>query len=236
MDEVRAGHGSREVMAWSALCPSCSNGRGIAHAASALPRCAWRPTQRVRHARANVVHMAKTLRGEYGPTAYTKVELPDSLHDVKGLRDIQAKPFDFAALKGKVVLIVNTATEDKFSNEWFSFFNELYDAYGARGFEIIAFPSNWYGQRESGSPQHVEDTMRNEYNVKFKIMWKQIDLVTSQPFNMGFAAFGEPEILWNFETQLLFDHKGLPINRFDLTTPRDEIRRAIEDALKAVKA
>mmetsp|Transcript_13565 Transcript_13565/g.23100 ORF Transcript_13565/g.23100 Transcript_13565/m.23100 type:complete len:220 (-) Transcript_13565:191-850(-) len=168
------------------------------------------------------VFMAKTIRGESGWTANTTFEIPKTLFECKPLMNSDYQPVDFSKFKGKLVLIVNTASEDPSAIRHFAILNQLYNKYHSKGLEIIAFPSNWYGQRETRPAAEVKEVMKNEFNVKYTVMWKQIDLVTSQPFLLGMKTF-PGEILWNFHTKFLFDRNGVPVGRFDLKDTTEEI-------------
>src|SRR6056297_702630 len=87
----------------------------------------------------------------------------------KTLYDFRAKTidgewFDFKSLKGKKVLIVNTATECALTPQ-FEKLQELYEEYGGDDFEIVAFPSNDFGSQEPGDNARIKNFCTKKYRV-----------------------------------------------------------------------
>src|SRR5690554_5546263 len=76
-----------------------------------------------------------------------------TLHDFSA-RTITGELLDFSTLKGKKVLIVNTATECSLTPQ-FKKMQELYEEYGGDDFEIIAFPCNDFGSQEPGTNEQI---------------------------------------------------------------------------------
>lgn len=86
-------------------------------------------------------------------------------------KTIEGYEFDFSSLRGKNILIVNTATKCSLSPQ-FKKLQELYEEYGGDDFEIIAFPCNDFGNREPRSNQEILEVCTNKYGVTFQIMDK----------------------------------------------------------------
>jgi len=93
-----------------------------------------------------------------------------TLHDFSA-RTITGEMLDFSTLKGKKVLIVNTATECSLTPQ-FKKMQELYEEYGACNFEIIAFPSNDFGSQEPGTNEQILEFCTQKYDVSFLLMEK----------------------------------------------------------------
>lgn len=95
-----------------------------------------------------------------------------SFYDFK-VKDIDGKDFDFAGLKGKTVMIVNTASECGYTPQYKEL-EELYQAYKSRNFVIIGFPSNDFGAQEPGSNQEIKEFCSRNYGVTFPMMEKTV--------------------------------------------------------------
>ncbi len=84
---------------------------------------------------------------------------------------IDGKSFDFKSLKGKKVLIVNTASECGYTPQYKEL-EELYKKYGGKKFEIIGFPANNFGAQEPGSNEEIRQFCTKNYGVSFQMMAK----------------------------------------------------------------
>lgn len=94
-----------------------------------------------------------------------------SLYDFKA-NSIDGKPFDFSSLKGKKVLIVNTASECGLTPQYKQL-QELYDTYGKDGkFMIVGFPANNFMQQEPGTNAEIQTFCQKNYGVTFQMMEK----------------------------------------------------------------
>lgn len=95
---------------------------------------------------------------------------PATIHGFKVLT-LEKKVFDFSELKGKKVLIVNTASACGLTPQYEDL-QKLYDAYQHKGFEIIAFPCNDFAEQEKGSNEEIKTFCQRNYGVTFKVMDK----------------------------------------------------------------
>ena len=149
---------------------------------------------------------------------------------------INGKEFDFSALKGKKVLIVNTASECGYTPQYADL-QKLHEKYLGK-LVLIGFPANNFGQQEPGTNEQIQEFCTKNYNVTFQLMQKvsvkgdDIDALfkwlTSQP-NPDFTG----DIKWNFE-KFLIDENGVLVHRFrsKITPMSEEIISAIEGKKK----
>jgi glutathione peroxidase-family protein len=173
---------------------------------------------------------APSMRFRRRPRA--NIEVPKSLNLTEPLMTIDGVDYDFASTKGKVILAVNVATMDKAADENFSFLTDLHNQYSDAGFEVIAFPCNWFGQKEPGSDEEIAERVRDGWGSKFTVMSKlaNLDLESNPVFEQGIACF-PGDIIWNFQGKFLFDKSGRCVARFDLLTTPEYIESRIEKLL-----
>ncbi len=158
---------------------------------------------------------------------------PSSFYDLK-TNDIHDTLFSFNQLKGKKVLIVNTASKCGYTKQYAAL-QKLYDQYKDRNFIIIGFPSNNFGGQEPGSNLEIQQFCQENYGVTFPMMTK-IDIkgsnknlvykwLTSQKLN----GKADVEVNWNFN-KFFIDENGEWIQYFPSNvTPFDpEIIKLIE--------
>lgn len=81
-------------------------------------------------------------------------------------RSIRGKEIELEEYKGKVLLIVNTASKCGFTHQY-SDLQKLYERYEDRGFQILGFPSNQFGEQEPGSNEEVNVFCQINYGVTF---------------------------------------------------------------------
>lgn len=126
--------------------------------------------------------------------------------------DIYGKAFSFASLKGKKVMIVNTASECGYTPQYAGL-EELYQKYRSSNLEIIAFPANDFGGQEPGDNDKIASFCDRMFGVTFPVMAKVSILGNSaHPFYQWIASRqlngkNDIEITWNFQ-KLLFDENG----------------------------
>ncbi len=130
-------------------------------------------------------------------------------------------PQSLCQYAGRVLLVVNTASYCGFTPQYEGL-ERLYSKYHGRGLEILAFPSNDFGQQEPGGSKEIADLCFNTYGVKFPIFSKAV--VTGTQANPLFAqltkATNSPP-KWNFHKYLV-DRQGRPVNAFASdVTPED---------------
>ena len=152
-----------------------------------------------------------------------------TLHDFTA-RTIDGEVFDFSELKGKKVLIVNTATECALTPQ-FKKLQELYEEYGGDDFEIVAFSCNDFGSQEPGSSEQIKEFCTKKYGVSFLMMEKISIKDNPHPVYQWLMSSEENgtldgKVIWNFQ-KFLIDENGVPIDFVSpITGPQN--RRIIE--------
>jgi len=159
-----------------------------------------------------------------------------SLHDFT-LRDIDGNTVSLGEFKGKVVLVVNTASQCGFALQ-LADLQELYEQYRSQEFEIIAVPSNDFGGAEPGGEQAIKKVCQGRFGARYLLTEKTEvagDKIT--PLFKFLTAEGPPElrgeIKFNFE-KFLIGKDGQVLARFgSFTNPLSyHLREELESALK----
>jgi len=134
------------------------------------------------------------------------------LHDFK-VSDIKGKEFDFSSLKGKKVMIVNTASACGFTPQ-FGELEDLYQEAGNDKFEIIGFPSNDFGAQDPGSDTEIASFCEVNYGVTFPMMSKVKVLGDdASSIYKWLQEEVEGDVKWNFH-KFLIDENGLVVKDF----------------------
>ena len=134
-----------------------------------------------------------------------------SLHEYE-VEDINGESFDLSNLKGKKVMVVNTASKCGLTPQYEEL-EALYKKYGSEKFTIIAFPSNDFMGQEPGTDQDILTFCKKNYGVTFPIMSKVkvkgrskcevYEFLTSQSLN----GLEDSDVKWNFQKYLI-DEEG----------------------------
>ncbi|KAK0479981.1 glutathione peroxidase-like protein [Armillaria novae-zelandiae] len=137
------------------------------------------------------------------------------------------KTYDFADLKGKTVLIVNTASNCGFTPQYKGL-QALYDKYKDRDFVILGFPCNQFGGQEPKDDEAIGEFCVRNHGVSFPLM-KKSDVngdSTNEVFkwlkNEKAGLLGLTRIKWNFE-KFLVDKEGKVVHRWASTTTPEHI-------------
>ncbi len=164
------------------------------------------------------------------------VEIPKTIHSFSST-SISNKPADFASQKGKVLLIVNTASACGFTPQ-FKGLEALWKTYGARGLVVVGFPSNEFGAQDPGSNSEISSFCEINYGVTFPMMAKvEVNGKNAHPLWQWLkakapGALGLEAIKWNF-TKFLVGKDGQVIARYAPTVEPAAIAKDIEKALAA---
>ncbi|WP_409424301.1 glutathione peroxidase [Pseudoalteromonas sp. RW-H-Ap-1] len=152
---------------------------------------------------------------------------------------LQGQPIDFKEFEGKVVLIVNTASECGLTYQYESL-QALHEKYASQGLVIMGFPCNQFGQQEPGDATQIEQGCLINYGVSFLVAEKVN--VNGQHTDSVFRylksvlpGFLTRKIKWNF-TKFLIAADGTPIKRYAPFTKPEKLEKVIEKALLAAKA
>ena len=137
---------------------------------------------------------------------------------------------------GKVLLVVNTASKCGFTPQYTAL-QQLYSDYHSRGFEILAFPCNQFGNQEPGSAQDIAQFCQLNYGLSFPV-FARIDVNGSAAHPLfqfltraRRGVFGTRRIKWNF-TKFLVDREGNIVARFAPSTEPAKLRSFVELLLK----
>jgi glutathione peroxidase len=140
-----------------------------------------------------------------------EVSMAQSFYDFK-VTDINGEEFEMSSLKGKRVLIVNTASECGYTPQYKTL-QELYEKHGGDKFVIIGFPCNQFGGQEPGSNKEIKSFCEKNYGVSFPMMDK-VDVkgddvhplynwLTEEDLN----GVDDARVSWNFN-KFLIDENG----------------------------
>ena len=154
-----------------------------------------------------------------------------SVHDFT-LDSLTGTPTPLANFKGKIMLIVNVASQCGFTPQYEGL-QALYLKYKDQGLVIAGFPANNFGGQEPGTNVEIGAFCRSKYGVTFP-MFSKISVAGSDKAPLyQFLTQTGGEIQWNF-TKFLVDRNGHVIQRFESDVEPDskEIVSAIEAALK----
>jgi glutathione peroxidase len=153
------------------------------------------------------------------------------------LNSIDGQPAPLADYKGKVVLIVNVASQCGFTPQY-SALEAIYEKYKDQGFVILGFPANNFGAQEPGTNEEIKTFCSRKYSVTFPMYAKisvkgndQAPLYAYLTKETGAGIAGD--IKWNF-TKFLVDRDGKVVQRFEpaVTPDSKEVIAAIEKQLK----
>ena len=129
-----------------------------------------------------------------------------TLYDFKAT-DVAGEAYDLSKLKGKKVLLVNTASECGFTPQY-SVLEELYQEYKEKDFIILAFPANNFGAQEPGSNEEIANFCKKNYGVSFPVMSKiSVKGEDIDPLFLWLTKKVGAEVTWNFQ-KFMIDENG----------------------------
>ena len=139
-----------------------------------------------------------------------------------------------SAYKGKVLLVVNTASKCGFTPQYKGL-QAIYEKYKDKGFEVLGFPCDQFGHQEPGSNEEIASFCELNYGVDFPLFSK---IEVNGPNEHPLYKFLKSEkggllgdaIKWNF-TKFLIDKQGNVVDRYAPTTAPETIARDIEKEL-----
>jgi glutathione peroxidase len=153
-------------------------------------------------------------------------------------KSLDGKDVDLAQYKGKVLLIVNTASKCGYTPQYKGL-EALHEKYANEGLAVLGFPCNQFGHQEPGSPQQIRDFCTSKYKVTFDLfekinvkgpqqapLYKWLTSPEATPSDPGLVG-------WNFE-KFLVGRDGKVIARFrsGVSPSNPKMIAAIETALK----
>jgi glutathione peroxidase len=153
------------------------------------------------------------------------------------MKDIDGKEVALTKFQGKVLLIVNTASQCGYTPQYKGL-QEVFQKYKDQGFEVLAFPANEFGAQEPGTDGQIKEFCSTNYRVSFPLFSKIVvkgngihplyEFLTGESTDPKFAG----PIPWNF-SKFLVNRKGEVIGRFQpgVKPGSAELTGAIEKAL-----
>ena len=145
-----------------------------------------------------------------------------SFYDFK-VTDIDGKPFDLSSLKGKKVLVVNTASKCG-NTPQYSDLEKLYEEYKNKDFVIIGFPANNFMGQEPGSNEEIKNFCTENYGVSFPLMskisvkGKDMDPLYKWLTSKELNGVMDSQVSWNFQKYMI-DEKGQLV---DMVAPKEK--------------
>jgi glutathione peroxidase len=181
--------------------------------------------------------------------------MPASLYHIP-LTRIDGRPASLADYSGKVLLVVNVASQCGLTPQYEGL-QGLYGEKRARGLEILGFPANNFGAQEPGSEAEIVEFCTANYGVEFPMFAKisvvgsdrhplydalvaaKPDAVDAEPMRKSLAGYGitpasATDVMWNFE-KFVVGRDGAVIARFapDVTPDDPRLLKVLDDALAA---
>ncbi|MBO7651876.1 MAG: glutathione peroxidase [Bacteroidales bacterium] len=175
-----------------------------------------------------------------------------TIYDFKAQSN-KGEEVDFSCYKGKVLLIVNTASKCGFTPQYDGL-EALYQKYKDKGLVVVGFPCDQFGHQEPGNNEEIAEFCRLNFGVTFPLMDKvEVNGENANPIfkwlyaEKPFAGFGEgetaqfmdqmlsnqdpnyasnPDIKWNF-TKFLIDRNGNVVDRFEPTVAPEQMEQRI---------
>jgi glutathione peroxidase len=161
---------------------------------------------------------------------------PTSVFDFEAL-SITGEPAHLSTQRGKVLLIVNTASQCGFTPQ-FAGLEKLWETYRDRGLVVVGFPSNEFGGQDPGANAEIASFCQLNYGVSFPMMAKvKVNGAEAHPLWKWLTAeargvLGTQAVKWNF-TKFLVGRDGRVIKRYAPNDTPESLARDIEAALAA---
>ena len=162
--------------------------------------------------------------------------MSSTIYDFEAL-SIDGKPAQLATQRGKVLLIVNTASACGFTPQ-FGGLEQLWQDYRDRGLVVVGFPSNEFGNQDPGSNEEIAGFCQRNFGVSFPMMTKvEVNGSAAHPLwkwlkSEAPGLLGTEAVKWNF-TKFLVGKDGRVIKRFAPNDAPAALRADIEAALAA---
>jgi glutathione peroxidase len=146
-------------------------------------------------------------------------------------RSLQGKDINMYAYRGKVILVVNTASKCGFTPQYEGL-EILYEKFKEKGLVILGFPCNQFGNQEPGTEKEISEGCLVNYGVTFQMFSKiEVNGKDTHPIykflkDKLYGITGK-RIKWNF-TKFLIDSNGIPVKRFAPATVPENLVKDIE--------
>ncbi|XP_044485629.1 probable phospholipid hydroperoxide glutathione peroxidase [Mangifera indica] len=154
-----------------------------------------------------------------------------TVHDFT-VTDARGNVVDLSIYKGKVLLIVNVASQCGLTNSNYTELSQLYQKYKDQGLEILAFPCNQFGGQEPGSNEEIAEFVCTRFKAEYPIFDKvDVNGESAAPiYKFLKSSKGGDDIKWNF-SKFLVDKDGNVVNHYEPTTTpfsfEDDIKKLL---------
>ncbi|CAO2036065.1 unnamed protein product, partial [Urochloa humidicola] len=168
------------------------------------------------------------------PSTMAAASSATSIHNFT-VKDASGKDVDLSTYKGKVLLIVNVASQCGLTNSNYTELAQLYEKYKDQGFEILAFPCNQFGGQEPGTNEEIVQFACTRFKAEYPIFDKvDVNGSNAAPIYKFLKSskgglFGD-SIKWNF-SKFLVDKEGRVVDRYAPTTSPLSIEKDIKKLL-----
>ncbi len=156
-------------------------------------------------------NQAQTKTAQTHTKTEKKANMSQSIHQFK-TEDLSGNPFDFAQLKGKKIMVVNTASKCGLTPQYEQL-EEIYEKYKDDNFVIVGFPANNFAAQEPGTNAEIGEFCQRNYGVTFPMMSKisvkgdDMDKIYQFLTQKSQNGVQDSEVKWNFQKYLL-DENG----------------------------
>lgn len=160
-------------------------------------------------------------------SSFIHAQVPKSFYDFN-VTTINGNDFDFSTLKGKKVIIVNTASKCGFTPQYEGL-EKLYKKYGSGKFVILGFPSNDFMKQEPGTNDEIANFCKINYGVSFPMMSKiSVKGDSIHPLYIWltkkeYNGLQDSKVKWNFQKYLINENGQLEKVYFSSTKPDDPL-------------
>lgn len=157
---------------------------------------------------------------------YAQNAMENSLHQFT-VEALEGESFDFSTLKGKKIMVVNTASKCGLTPQYKDL-QALYEEYGSDNFVIVGFPANNFMSQEPGSNEEISAFCERNYGVTFPMMakidvkGKDIHPVYAFLTQKGKNGVMDSKVSWNFQKYLVNEEGVLEKVISPRTSPKDE--------------
>ncbi|KAK6158181.1 hypothetical protein DH2020_005495 [Rehmannia glutinosa] len=160
--------------------------------------------------------------------------LPQSIHEFT-VKDAKGNDVNLGIYKGKVLLIVNVASQCGLTNSNYTELTQLYEKYKDQGLEILAFPCNQFGSQEPGTIEEIQNFVCTRFKAEYPVFDKvEVNGPNTAPIykymkSVKGSLFGD-NIKWNF-SKFLVDKEGQIVDGYAPTTSPLSIEKDIKKLL-----
>ncbi len=173
----------------------------------------------------NLLSIAVAILILCAPTQINAQAMKNTIYQFK-VKDIEGNDFDFAKLKGKKILVVNTASKCGLTPQ-FEDLQKLYDSYKDKNLVVVGFPANNFNQQDPGTNEEIAAFCQKNYGVTFPMMEKvSVKGSDASPIYQWLTqevknGVHDSEVEWNFHKFLIDENGHLVKELSPKVTPLD---------------